>query len=482
MNLAQFPQHIFGMHDEGAEQFFADKGKRAWLVFSVLAHDGPRDFSAFANAGHGVIVRLNYGYGSAGTLPFQAQYDAFAAACANYVAGAPGAHIWIIGNETNLKGERPGNGSPQEEAITPERYGLCFAKCFAAIKNVPGHQDDWVVPAAPGPWNNQTAYPANPSGDWVTYFRDLLNECLKRNAKPDALALHTYSNHDVPMDANLVESEERAGAPFQANHWQFRAYRDFLGVVPAALRIAPVFITESQHLPWENRDVGWIQRAFSEINAWNANPANQPIQALCLFRWQSNAGDPEGWALSNKNKLLNDLRAALQNDFRARWLLSPLPAKPDVPTQTVLPLAKARWFVEEAIRQLEAKQGDAARKILVDIVTPWFYQTAREHSAVLADAQAQTAARWNCEEAIRRIEQKKLSEAHDILRDLVLGWLYSPGPAALGVLSIEAAPAPAPKTKPKTSTKKPTKKKSSASKPRTAKKPSPPKPGLLSPQ
>jgi len=458
MDYFQLPQHIFGMHDEGAEHFFTDANKRAWIVFSVVATDGPRDFSALSNAGHGVIVRLNNGYGSAGAIPFAAQYDAFAAACAQYVANSQGARIWIIGNETNLASERPGNGSPQEEAITPQRYGECFAKCRAAIKNVAGHAGDWVIPAPPGPWNNQTAYPANPAGDWVTYFGDILNECIKRQALPDALALHTYSNHDAPQDAALVESAERASAPFQARHWQFRAYRDFLGIVPAALRDRPVLITESQHLPWENRDVGWIQRAYAEINAWNTNAANQPIQALCLFRWQRNDGDPEGWSISNKNKLMNDLRAALQNDFRARWLATaPISTKPAKPAETapgVLPLAKARWFTEEAVRKLEAQDGSAARAILTQTVIPWFYAAAPKHSASLADAQAHTAARWHCEEATRQIEAGVLNDAANTLRQNVLSWLASPGPGALGILSVEYPAKPKAKAKPKTAPRK----------------------------
>lgn len=482
MDLNQLPQHIFGLHDQGGEQFFTDAGKRGWIVMSRVASDAPDDFSALADAGHGVIVRLNNGYGSAGTLPFASQYDAFAAACAQYVAGSRGAHIWIIGNETNLAAERPGNQNGQGgELLTPQRCAECFAKCRAQIKNVAGHVDDWVIPSPPGPWNNQTAYDGNPAGDWVNYFRDLLKECVKRNAPPDALALHTYSNHDAPMDAALVESEERAGAPFQAWHWQFRAYRDFLDVVPAALRKLPVLITEAQHLPWENRDVSWIQKAYAEINAWNAVAANQPIQALCLFRWHHFPGDPPGWGISNKNNLQNDLRAAFQNDYRVRWHIGTPSAgeitPPKFPSSGILPLDKARWFVEEAIRQLEAKHGDAARKILSETVTPWFYASAPQHSDSLPNAQARTTARWWCEEATRRVEAGELDKAHDILRDSVLAWLTSPGPRALGILIVQEKPKP--KTKKKKTKIKKTKKqktKKSISKKSRAKKP---KLGLL---
>ncbi len=439
MDRNNLPQEIFGIHDRGAEHFFTDAGKKGWIVVTCKARDMENQFADLANAGHGVIVRLNWGYGSEGTLPMPAQYGEFAAQCAAFVAGSSGAHIWMIGNETNTGMERPGNDNGNGgDPITPEKYGDCFARVRAAIKGTAGHADDWVIPSAPGPWNPQT-------GDYVDYFRDMLNACMRHNAKPDALALHTYSNHDVPMDAALVTSEEMNGG----HHWQFRTYRDFLSVVPASLRGLPVFITESQHLGWENRDVGWIQAAYAEINGWNANHANQPIQALVLFRWQHNPGDPEGWGMSNKDHLLGDFRAALQNTFPVRWAEGAPPSTGTKPTTgttpvvapppptDILPLAKARWFVEETMRQLEANNAPAAQSLLTGTVIPWFYATAREHSDNLPNAQAHTAARWWCEEAARRIEQGKPGEVHDILRDQVLTWLNSAGPSSIGILGIE---------------------------------------------
>jgi hypothetical protein len=144
------------------------------------------------------------------------------------------------------------------------------------------------------------------------------------------------------------------------------------------------------------------------------------------------------------------------------------------PAEGILPLAKARWFVEEAIRKLEAMDGSAAREILLKTVIPWFYATAANHSSTLADAQAQTSARWNCEEATRRIEGNRLSEARDILLTVVLAWLASPGPGALGILGVEEAPMPqAPKPKvvrKKATARKKSAAKRSAPKKRTAKK------------
>ncbi len=322
------PQYIFGMHDPGGESHMVNAGKPGWVVVSVKVngpdHDG--NFAALANKGLGVLTRLNNGYGSDGTIPFAAQYDAFAQQCASFVAGAQGCKIWIIGNETNLGWERPGNNNGQGgEVITPPLYAQCFAKARAAIQKLAGHSDDWVIPAPPAPWNNQTAYAGNESGDWVKYFADILSECIKLGHTPDALTLHTYTHGFVK---DLVTSEQMMGAPFSNRRYHFRAYRDFLGAVPAALKNIPVLITETQAADpdwWQNQNSGWIQAAFKEVNEWNAQSTNQPIQALCLFRWQSNPGDPPGWSISNRGALVDDFKAALQNAYKVRMPAAPPP-------------------------------------------------------------------------------------------------------------------------------------------------------------
>lgn len=351
--MPQLPTHIFGMHDSGAESEFVNAGKRAWITLSIKVNppDSDGDFSALANAGHTLVVRLNNGYGSDGTIPNSAQYDAFAQQCAAIVAASKGANIWIIGNETNLAGERPGNnGGEGGEVITPDKYAQCFAKCRSAIKKIAGHKDDWVIPSPPAPWNNQTAYFGNLTGDWVEYFKDILNKCVALNASPDALALHTYTHG---FDANLITSEEKMGFPFGKRNYHFRAYRDFLGVVPAALKQLPVLITETQAADspnpatpswWQDQNIGWIQAAFKEINDWNAIQTNQPIQTLCLFRWARNPGDPPGWSISNRGALVNDFRTALQKDYRVRLPKPPLPPPDPVPTAVVAEAKKFKWM------------------------------------------------------------------------------------------------------------------------------------------
>ncbi len=339
--MSPLPSFIFGMHDPGAEQLFLNASKPGWIVVTVKVNppDSNGDFTALASAGFGVIVRLNNGYGSDGTIPFSAQYDAFAQQCASFVSTSHGASIWIIGNETNLAFERPGNNNGiGGEVITPDLYAQCFAKCRAAIKGVAGHVSDWVVPAAVAPWNNQTQYPANPSGDWIKYFQDIFSKCSNLNQSPDALALHTYTHG---FNANLITSENKMSAPFNNYHSEFRAYRDFLGALPATLRGLPVFITETQAADpdwWQDANNSWIRAAFAEINNWNAVQANQPIQALCLFRWIT--GEPR-WSISDKPALQNDFRAALQNNYRVRW---PAPPPDPVAAAAVAAARQLRWM------------------------------------------------------------------------------------------------------------------------------------------
>ncbi len=339
--MPQFPSFIFGMHDRGAEQLFLDVGKPGWIVISVKVNppDTSGDFSALANARFGVIVRLNNGYNPDGTLPDSSQYDTFAHQCADFVAASSGARIWIVGNETNHAGERPGGANG--EVITPDKYAQCFAKCRAAIKKLAGHAGDWVVPAAAAPWNNQTAYPSNPSGDWVKYFQDILNQCIALGQMPDALSLHTYTHG---FNADLITSEDKWGAPFQNYHAHFRTYRDFLGVIPASLKAAPVFITETQAADpdwWRDQNSGWIRAAFKEINDWNAVQSNQPIQALCLFRWET--GEPL-WSISDKNGLKDDFRGALKNNYPVRWAPPPPLTDPAAPAAIAAAIANKPWM------------------------------------------------------------------------------------------------------------------------------------------
>lgn len=156
------------------------------------------------------------------------------------------------------------------------------------------------------------------------------------------------------------------------------------------------------------------------------------------------------------NLMMNQIPQLEDTPEPAAPIIPTAPAKPPTPVQELLRVAQVRELVEQAIQKLNANDGNAARKILVETVTPWFYASAPEHSESLADAQAQTAARWHCEETTRQIEANDLNGAANTLRQNVLTWLSSSGPGALGILSVEYP------AKPKTRKKKVTAKKARA--------------------
>jgi F5/8 type C domain len=315
-----YPPYIYGMHDRGGEHLMLGKNKPGWvLVTEAIGADpnnkGGSNYTDLTNKGLKVIVRLNNGYGSGGCIPFASQYDHFAKRCGNFVAASPGCHIWVIGNEMNIAYERPGNANGQGgEVITPQRYAACYSKCRTEIRKRSGHADDQVVVGAVGPYNIQTTYAGNPTGDFRKYLADVLGLI----PQVDGIAVHAYTHG---QDPNLVFSEAMmTDARVKHLHNEFRVYRDFMAAIPDRFRNLPVYITESdEYIEWRDANSGWVRNAYHEINSWNQNPSNQPIQALILFRWIiGNPYDPRevGWAIGNKPGVQNDFREAMNNSYK----------------------------------------------------------------------------------------------------------------------------------------------------------------------
>ncbi|MBP8106108.1 MAG: N-acetylmuramoyl-L-alanine amidase, partial [Caldilineaceae bacterium] len=360
--------YIFGIHEPGGEAEMVRSGRPGWVLFTEeIGRDpnntGSKDFSPWSNQDLGVICRINHGYEPNGTLPPSSLYPNFAARCANYVRASKGCKIWIIGNEPNLAVERPGvqidwnraayeagtrgggnsgdgDGGGDEpdfpltyrdlpdrfsalmpgdrstrrlivnpgEIITPQLYAQCYRLCRAAIRAVPGHGDDQVLVAPVAPWNIDTMYPGNPGGDWVTYFQDILRLLGPENC--DGFGLHTYSHG---TELNFIYDEFKMNAPFAHRSYQFRAYRDFMDAVPANMRHLPVYITESnQNDTWLNRNIGWVQRAYGEIDHWNKQAGNQQIRALILYRWPK----LDRWYIEGQQGVIEDFRQALTFDYK----------------------------------------------------------------------------------------------------------------------------------------------------------------------
>ena len=209
----------------------------------------------------------------------------------------------------------------------------------------------------------------------MQYFQDILSKCAQAGTPPDGIALHTYTHG---ADAALIGSEQLMDFT-PARRFNFRAYKDFLAAVPQTMRSLPVFITEAQAIPWTDSGNGWIPAAYAEINAWNADPAHQPIQALCLFRWQ-NSGSPD-WVISTRSALVDDLRLALQQDYRIRWPSAPVVVPPPPPT-TKQP-SKEGWC-PFAIRRPIAdanydvgRSGQAVRAVVLHIAEKTLRQVAQ---------------------------------------------------------------------------------------------------------
>jgi len=302
--------YIFGLHEPGGEHLMVNAGRPGWLVFThALGHDpthtGGYNYRPWADQGLGVIARLNNGYGTQGTIPLPAYYDAFAQRVANWVAASEGCRIWVIGNETNHGQERP-----EDTPILPAEYADCYARCWRAIHALPGHQGDQVVVAPPAPWNAQTKYPGNPDGDWVLYWLDVLDELLWLDVSPDALALHTYTHGGDP---ELVYNPVKMGAPFGMYHYHFRCYRDFLEALPPSYHGLPLYVTETdQDVPWVDENRGWVQNAYREIDAWNRAGDGPTVRALVLYRWPPY----DKWFIEGKQGVIADFQQALAHDYR----------------------------------------------------------------------------------------------------------------------------------------------------------------------
>ncbi len=311
--------YLYGLHDPGGESVLAERNLFGWILFTEKLGSDPsdhsgHDYSPWANRGFGIIARLNNGYAPEGTIPHSRRYAQFAQRCANWAAASPGCHIWVIGNEPNLPIERPGvgfdgGGKPtlSGEVIVPGLYADCYLRCRKAIKALPGHGADQVLVAGVGPWNNQTTYTGNPLGDWVTYLQDLLKTIGPSNC--DGIALHAYTHG---QDPSLVYTDTWMQPPFAHRHYDFRCYQDFLDAVPRAMRALPVYLTETdQGEPWLDKNTGWVQRVYGEIDWWNRQPCHQTIRAVILYRWSRD----DQWVIDGKGGVIEDLRQAMAYQY-----------------------------------------------------------------------------------------------------------------------------------------------------------------------
>ncbi|MDM8007429.1 MAG: DUF5010 C-terminal domain-containing protein [Phycisphaerae bacterium] len=346
------PAYIYGLHDNGGEGYMGSN--KGWIVFTEAIGHNPydtsgRDYTSWSNQGYGVIVRLNNGYGSDGTLPYQAYYQDFATRCANYVSHSSGVLYWIIGNETNLPREWPGNnnGDPNTgEPITVARYVDCYNRCYTAIKNaVPGAK---LVPVPSGTW--APPYSAQGIEGFVDYWVNILNSIGA--SKIDGLALHVYSHG---CDPSLITDQTKMGPPYENIYYHFQVYRNYMAAIPSTMKTKPVLITEcdenvecadysSPRHAWYNVNNGWVRAAYAEINNWN-NANSQKIRCLVLFRWIMATEGEWTFGIQDRDQVIADFQQAVAYGYQWGTASSCVGLGPGNPSGSNLSLTAA-YYIE----------------------------------------------------------------------------------------------------------------------------------------
>lgn len=308
--------NLIGWHDQ-SQDFESSISDTTCIITEEIGCNPASITGKKYNPTNGTIylVRLNHSHSGNGTLPPDSKQDqAFAATCAEFVKRSSGCSHWILGNEPNLN---------VEKNVPPDRYAKVFNLCQQAIKAV--QPNATVIVAGSGPWNTQTKYASNPAGDWIEYFKDVLNL-----TNPDGIAIHTYSDGHNP---DSITADAFMQPPFNHRRYGFRTYIDYMMAIPERLRHLPVWITETNpNDAWNSGDKEWIRRAYAEIDRWN-QLGQQQIRSLCLYRWI----DHDKWSFKNKPFVKEALIEVAQRGYQWRELMEtpnpqpePQPEAPDV--------------------------------------------------------------------------------------------------------------------------------------------------------
>lgn len=278
---------LMGVHDREGAQIVPDGG---WVVDTVALSENPtpQDYDTRLNW----LVRLNWGYGSTGTIPLPDKYPEYTSKALEYIFRSSGAHGYIIGNEPNHQAERP-DGT----IITPNQYSWLFSKVRNTVKS--SLPETRIITAGLAP------YHANPI-DWLFYLKTML-QLIANNGGTDGISLHAYTRGSHPSD---ISSPAQMGAPLVGQFSGFRVYQNALSAVPSSLRDSPVYITEFNPIPdWEDTNSGVVKAAYKEIQEWNAKEGKQKVSCLVLFRWNSFPGQKYG--IQDKPGVLADFREAI---------------------------------------------------------------------------------------------------------------------------------------------------------------------------
>ena len=374
---------MHGLHDrEGAQ----DVPPGGWCLDTIALSENPQpvDYHQL-RPDINWIVRINWGYGSTGTLPSSSQYREYVGRAIDWLRHSKNYYGYICGNEPNHEQERP-NG----QVIKAKDVAWIFSEVNREVRTFNPSALAITTPIAP--------YHADPM-DWTEYLKEMLHEIDRLNSVEGiGIGVHAYLRSSDPASAS---SEEKMGAPLEGQYSDFRTYRDALTAVPFRMRNCPAFITEISELlehGWHDQNTGVVQAVYKELEQWNRDNITRKVLAGILYRWPHY----DKWHIEGKTGVIQDFgEASKGNQGTVNYLpgvVAPQPVPvPDengrdidpralargVQIQPVLTTARKLWkvtkldWLDEQESQgrhhiyFDTLAEDGARLVGVDIIINW---------------------------------------------------------------------------------------------------------------
>jgi hypothetical protein len=295
-----------GLHDEAGGSWLKQNALGGWCLPAIGIGTGSQqlDFRAFEDAGIRVIVRLNYGFEPAGTLPDpdnQAETNGFIAAVIKTMELSKGVSGYVLGNEPNNPAEFP-NKKPISAAHYVNVYNRVWKGKPVHAKLAPAAIDPYF-----GPFPPAGALPYEPNN--LIWWKNMLAGIIDA----DFFTIHCKTQDSNP--ANIDSATKFGDDPLK---WQFihvRSYEPLLQAIPARLRPRAIHATEvnpQRHndmatLGWQP-DLGatWVKEALAHFRDWNTTTNELQVNSVIFYRF---AGDP--WALQDKGSILEAIRTEI---------------------------------------------------------------------------------------------------------------------------------------------------------------------------
>jgi murein DD-endopeptidase MepM/ murein hydrolase activator NlpD len=283
--------NLFGIHDEEGRHLLPPGG--TCLALTDLSANAEGKNYAELRSDINWLVRLQWGYGTTGTIPQPKDLDQYTVAVERFIRTSKGISAVCVGNEPNHLQERPDG-----RIIDPEYYAEVYKRIHARIKAI--NPAILVGPAAIAPYSATT-------GNWLDYLKKVLSLLETQVNGTDFINIHAYIRGATP---DAVTSNEKMGGVLEGQYNSFRTYRDALSVVPERFRYHPALITECNELMpdgWVDVSNGTIPAVYEEISAWNRGSGNQKIHNVVMYRWPKY----DKWHIEGKQGVIDDFHAAI---------------------------------------------------------------------------------------------------------------------------------------------------------------------------